>query len=78
MLTTEAPPIGLRPRWLVVEARMEEIRQAMTRYVNANTAIPPEWLQEYRELRSWLRVHRGEEFVIEVTVVEIPVLFLTH
>lgn len=44
------PPLGLRPRWVVDELRMNEISEAITRYMNAGRDIPDEWLEEWQEL----------------------------
>lgn len=41
------PPIGLRPKMIVVSSRVQEIHEAMTRYIDANYLIPKEWLEEY-------------------------------
>ena len=50
--TEEAPPLGLRPRWIVVEERMREIEGAFGRY-NGREQVPVEWYQEYHELLGW-------------------------
>ena len=50
MDTTIKPPAGLRPKWVFDELRLEEIKNAMIRYMDAGLEIPEEWTQEYEEL----------------------------
>lgn len=40
------PPLGLRPRFIVLEERLSEINEAIDRYREAEIAIPSEWLDE--------------------------------
>lgn len=52
-----APPLGLCPRRIHEQRRMNEIKEAVKRYFEANQAIPIEWITEYNELRekeSWI------------------------
>ena len=44
------PPIGITPRWLLDEERAIEIKQAITRYNEADYPIPIEWVQELNEI----------------------------
>jgi len=46
----EKSPVGLRPRWIVVESRINEIIEAMERYSVNNYVIPQEWLVELSDL----------------------------
>lgn len=46
----EKPPLGLRPRFIVDELRMQEIEAAMRRYLEAGYQVPPDWMTEYVEL----------------------------
>lgn len=65
----EAPPIGLRPRWVVAEERIQEIKEACNRYYNSNTEVPREWLEELHELLAYIRMHRLKEqkcYLIEI------------
>lgn len=48
------PPIGLKPLWLVKEQRLRDIQQAISRFNEANYAIPEEWQIEIKELTEWL------------------------
>lgn len=47
---TEAPPIGLKPRWLVAEERLLEVEAAIGRYQEAGLEIPLEWITERFDL----------------------------
>lgn len=47
-------PLGLRPRYVVLEERKQEIRAAMLRYVEANYPIPLEWTAELNEVMKEL------------------------
>jgi hypothetical protein len=53
-LTKPKPPQGLTPRLLCDEQRLQDIDSAIIRYKKAEKAIPREWLDERRELRSRL------------------------
>lgn len=44
------PPLGLRPRIVVDQLRIEEILEAYDRYKSADYVIPREWSEEYSEL----------------------------
>ncbi len=44
------PPLGLRPKFIVTESRIQEIKEAIERYIAVNYAIPAEWIEEYNEL----------------------------
>lgn len=44
------PPLGLKPRWIVEEERLTEVKTAIYRYMNKNLPIPSEWYEEYLEL----------------------------
>ena len=44
------PPIGLTPKYLHDEQRLDYIVQAMDRYMKARMKIPIEWMIEYNEL----------------------------
>lgn len=60
------PPLGLRPRFIVIEQRLQEIREAIERCMKYNKdeaydmfSIPYEWVEEYDELVSKLNEMRG-------------------
>lgn len=46
----EKPPLGLRPRWIVEGDRLQEVLEAMSRYISAMKEIPVEWLEEYNDI----------------------------
>lgn len=46
----ERPPLGLRPRIIADEQRLQEIKEAIMRFMAADRSIPQEWLDEYNEL----------------------------
>lgn len=46
------PPLGLKPRYIHDEQRVDDICRAMIRYMNNKQPIPIEWLEEYNELRT--------------------------
>ena len=50
----EKPPLGIIPRKLCVEKRLNEIVEAITRYHAGNYLIPTEWFEEAAEIKRWL------------------------
>lgn len=44
------PPIGLMPRKLFIEGRIQDIKDAIQRYSESNKEIPTEWTEEYNDL----------------------------
>jgi hypothetical protein len=53
------PPVGIRPRWLVDEQRVEEITAAMLRYLKAGVPVPNDWILELAEkLEARKATHR--------------------
>ncbi len=57
------PPLGIKPRWLHDYERMADLADAMQRYEKASCPIPPEWLDELKELfcRMIERYNHGTE-----------------
>ena len=49
-IPTIKPPLGLRPRWLAEEQRMQEIAEAIFRYSNHNLPVPAHWSEELARL----------------------------
>jgi hypothetical protein len=47
------PPLGLKPRYIHEEQRIDEIKEAVFRMFNANEDVNVDWIREYNEL-----VHR--------------------
>lgn len=44
------PPLGPRPKWVVEEHRIQELKKVFKDYMDANYPIDPEWIAEYNEL----------------------------
>ena len=44
------PPLGLTPKFVRKQERMNEIRDALARYYESQMKIPLEWIREYNEL----------------------------
>ena len=44
------PPLGLKPRCIHHEQRINEIKEAVVRMFNANHTINVEWIREYNEM----------------------------
>jgi len=47
------PPIGLKPRFIVTEERLEEVKEAIERYIENGFKVPAEWIEEYNDLLEW-------------------------
>lgn len=43
------PPVGVKPRWLFLQERMDEITAAMIRYAEADHPAPQAWAIELRQ-----------------------------
>ena len=46
----EQPPLGLKPKYMHDEQRLDDITSAIMRYMSVNKEIPEEWIKEYNEL----------------------------
>lgn len=44
------PPLGITPRYIVDQMRMNEIEAAVLRFLQAGKVPRAEWVEEYREL----------------------------
>ena len=44
------PPLGLMPRRIHDEQRLDLVKEAIYRRLEAILAIPPEWIVEYNQL----------------------------
>jgi hypothetical protein len=48
------PPLGVIPKWLWIEKmnndRIDQLKAAIKRSMDANHRVPPEWVEEYNEL----------------------------
>jgi hypothetical protein len=49
-MTTIKPPLGLRPKLVVDDLRIEEIKRAIKRYTAMRLPLPLGWITEYNEL----------------------------
>lgn len=43
------PPLGIMPKSIWIELRVEALQQAIYRYTNAGLPVPPEWIEEYNQ-----------------------------
>jgi hypothetical protein len=50
MNTVKKPPIGLKPKFINDEQRLNEVRGAISRYYEAELKIPIDWIKEYNDL----------------------------
>lgn len=53
------PPVGIIPRYIRDEKRMNEIEEAITEYMKVAYPIPVEWIKEYNELCQTIKRGRG-------------------
>ena len=60
-MKNEKYPLGLRPRFLVIQARIREILEALDRYNSALKPIPKGWTDELSALAEELG-HAVENF----------------
>lgn len=44
------PPIGIKPRFVWLDDRKIEIKEAIRRYLNTDLKIPLEWVKEYNQI----------------------------
>lgn len=44
------PPMGLKPKHIFKLTRLQDITEAINRYISAECIIPIEWVEEYNEL----------------------------
>jgi hypothetical protein len=50
MANNKKPTQGLTPSFTYTEKRLEEINDAVIRYLEAGNPIPPHWIKEYNRL----------------------------
>ncbi len=53
------PPLGLTPKRIVQEKRLNDVCLAISRYWTAGLKIPIEWVEEYNELVEIKTKHNG-------------------
>lgn len=51
----EKPPIGIIPKKIWIEQRINEIRRAVNEYINAGMRVNVEWIEEYNQLLKELK-----------------------
>lgn len=49
---TKKPPIGIEPREIHDNRRLDELVSAIYRYTRVGIKVPIEWIEEYNELVS--------------------------
>lgn len=49
-MENKKPPLGILPRKIHDSMRLDGLKAAIIRYVNASCEIDPEWVKEYNEL----------------------------
>ena len=49
-MSENKPPLGLKPRNILMQERALDIISAMERYVRADKPIPDEWFDELRDI----------------------------
>lgn len=52
-------PLGLTPRWLFEEHRINDIKEAIDRHFSANYPIRQEWVDEYNELANRIQKRKA-------------------
>lgn len=50
----QRPPLGLTPKCIYLQYRLQDIKDALTRYAVARKEIPVEWIDEYNEIDEYL------------------------
>lgn len=43
----QKPPIGIKPEFICIRDRLNDIQTAMDRYIDAGRTIPYSWTEEY-------------------------------
>lgn len=54
----EKPPIGIMPKYIWDLQRINNLREAIDRYCEANIEVPIEWIEEYNSL---VRLYKDKE-----------------
>ena len=55
------PPLGITPRFVSEEKRIQEIQSGINRFINAKYPIPIEWVEELNEYFEQ-KVNQNVEF----------------
>ena len=51
----EKPPLGIRPQFIVLEQRLNEINEALYIHLKAGVRIHTEWIEERNEIIEALK-----------------------
>jgi hypothetical protein len=54
------PPIGIMPKYIHDYRRHRELKEAITRFIDADLPVPVEWIEEYNNLRKVLAEHERD------------------
>ena len=46
------PPLGLKPEYIWIAERIEEIKKSMHRYMVVKKSIPKKWMDKYYRLKD--------------------------
>lgn len=60
-MENKKPPLGIVPLYLHKEFRLQEIDEAIKRYIDAGQPIPVAWFYEFHETQRWLDQNREEK-----------------
>ena len=44
------PPIGPKPKWVIEEERIKELKRVISNYIKSNYPLPADRITEYNEL----------------------------
>ena len=61
MKRSHIPPLGPKPRYIIEEERITELKGAISRYLDANWPIPTAVIEEYNELTNRLPDEEEQE-----------------
>jgi hypothetical protein len=67
----QKPPLGLRPKWVYLEERIEEISAAIKHYQDAGLPVPNEWRRELVEVQQ-------QQDGLRLEVVPAPTVAILH
>jgi len=55
------PPLGITPRYIHTEFRLQDILNAMLRYISDGKPIPAEWVDELEDLNTYLITRKEQQ-----------------
>ena len=65
MKRSNIPPLGARPRFVLEWERIEELKQAVLRFTEANWPLPADLVAEYNELTERLELEAPDSEFLE-------------